>query len=283
MQLSNFQTFIAVSKTGGFHSAAERLNITQAAVSARIKAFEDQLGQRVFDRGRSGASLTAAGKELLPHAENITRTWDHAKNMLGVPISRPVNIKIGAQFSTWAPLVLDWAALTTDTLPEAELDLVFDYHSNMLKSVQEGRLDIAITHAPAPETGLHMMPLPEETLVLVASRPCSLADDQIPDFLALDWGPQFNDQVKRMKGLLPQSKIHVGNGELGLKYISEHDACGYIPLRSARNLLQQKRLFRVKRAPKFKTPGNIIFSEDNPNCPFIERAVEGFGTLRSSL
>ena len=74
MHITTLRTFIAVSKTGGFHSAAERLNITQAAVSARIKTLEDQLGRSVFDRGRNGAALTTAGREFLPYAESITRT-----------------------------------------------------------------------------------------------------------------------------------------------------------------------------------------------------------------
>ncbi len=51
MHITNLRTFVAISHSGGFHSAAERLNVTQATVSTRIKALEDQLGQKVFDRG----------------------------------------------------------------------------------------------------------------------------------------------------------------------------------------------------------------------------------------
>ncbi|MCP5080170.1 MAG: LysR family transcriptional regulator [Alphaproteobacteria bacterium] len=118
MRVIGLRTFIAVSRTGGFNSAAERLNVSQAAVSARIKVLEDQLGQRLFDRGRNGAALTAAGQQLLPHAESIARTWDHATSMLGVPVSRSVTIRIGAQFSTWAQLALDWAAWISAHFPK---------------------------------------------------------------------------------------------------------------------------------------------------------------------
>ncbi|MCP5088901.1 MAG: LysR family transcriptional regulator [Rhodobacteraceae bacterium] len=283
MQIVNLRTFIAISRTGAFHSAAERLNITQAAVSARIKALEEQLGQRVFERGRSGATLTDAGRQLLPHAESIIRTWDHATGMLGVPVSRTVQIHIGAQFSTWAQLVLDWAAWISDALPETELNLNFDFNTDMLKLVKDGRLDMAVTHAAAPAEGMRSVSLPDETMVLVARRPGTLGDGRLPAYVGLDWGPQVSGQIARIASHLPGSKLSIGNGILGLRYILEHDACGYVPLRTAHPLLRQKRLYRIKRAPKLHITGHVVYSEDNPNLPFLERAIEGFRGLRSKL
>ncbi len=282
MHIISLRTFIAVSRTGGFNSAAERLNITQAAVSSRIKSLEDQLGQRLFDRGRNGAVLTVAGQLLLPQAESIIQTWSHATSMLGAPVSRPVLIRIGAQYSTWAQLVLDWAAWIADALPETELELNFDFNTDMLKSIQDGRLDMAITHSAAPEQGLHTLPLPDEAIVLVARHPTNLNDERMPAYVRLDWGPQFNSQIARITSHLPDSKLSIGNGILGLRYILEHDACGYVPLRAARSLLQQKRLHRVKRAPKFMINGHVVYSEDNPNQLFLERAIGGFRGLRTS-
>ena len=282
MHIINLQTFIVVSRIGGFHAAAERLNITQAAVSARIKALEDHLGQRLLDRGRNGAVLTVAGKELLPHAESITQTWNHAKSMLGVPASRPVMIRIGAQFSTWAQLVLDWATWISDSLPEAELDLCFDFSMDMQNAVKEGTLDIAVTYAATPALGTQALSLPDETMVLVAPYPASLSDGHLPPFIRLDWGPQFNSQVTRVERLITTSNLFIGQGELGLRYILEHDVCGYFPLRNIRQLLRDKRLYRVKRAPKFTIPGHIVYSNEGPNHLFVERAIEGLRGIRTN-
>ncbi|MCP4429647.1 MAG: LysR family transcriptional regulator [Gammaproteobacteria bacterium] len=274
MQLINLRTFITVSKTGGFHAAAERLNITQAAVSARIRALEDQLGQRLFDRGRRGASLTVAGREFLPHAENISHTWDHARSMLGAPVSRPVPLRIGSQFSTWAQLVLDWAGWIINALPETELYLDFDFSRDMLNAMQKGELDIAISSTLTPTQGMRSLALTDETLVLVASRPTILGDEQMPPYIQMDWGPQFNSEVARLENHLPHSRLSIGNGEMGLRYVLEHDCCGYFPLRTIRALMQQNRLYRVKRAPRFPFSGQVIYSEDNPNRLFIERAID---------
>jgi DNA-binding transcriptional LysR family regulator len=48
MQINAFETFLAIAATGSFHGAARELNITQTAVSARIKALEAALGQSLF-------------------------------------------------------------------------------------------------------------------------------------------------------------------------------------------------------------------------------------------
>jgi len=276
MHLTNLLTFMAVSRTGSFHTAAEQLSITQAAVSTRIKTLEDHLGQRLFERGRSGARLSEAGRQLLPHAESIIRSWSHATSMLGVPASRTILIRIGTQFSMWAQYVLDWAAWIAASLPETKVELNFDFNMDMHKAVQAGKLDIAITHATTPVPGVHVLPLAEEAMVLVSRRQVRLNDDNMPDYVRLDWGPQINAQIARVEPRLPDSKLSIGNGMFGLRYIAEHDACGYVPLRTARQLLQQKHLYRVKRAPKFKTTGYIIYSEDNPSHLFLERAIEGF-------
>ncbi len=276
MQLSHLRTFITISKTGGFHAAAERLNITQAAVSARIKALENQLGQRLFERGRKGAVLSSAGHEFLPHAENISRTWDRARNMMGTPISRPVPIRIGSQFSTWSQLVLDWTAWITDSIPEADLFLDFDYSKNMLNAVESENLDFAIIPATTLPEGISRLLLADETLVLVASRPATLNNINMPPYIHMDWGPQFNSEVARIESRLPNSHLTIGNGELGLRYVLEYDSCGYFPYRTIRTLLQQNRLYRVKRAPRFPFSGYLIYSEENHNRLFIERAIEWF-------
>ncbi len=274
MQLIHLRTFITVSRTGGFHAAAERLNITQAAVSARIKVLEDQLGQRLLERGRRGASLTSAGREFLVYAENISHTWDHARSMLGAPASKPVPIRIGSQFSTWAQLVLDWAGWITHSIPETELFLDFDFSKDMLSAIQNGELDFAITSATTAAPGMRSLALPDETLVLVSRRPAVLNDERMPPYIQMDWGPQFNSEVARLEKHLPHSRLTIGNGELGLRYVLEHDSCGYFPHRTISTLLRQNRLYRVKRAPRYPFSGYLVYNQDNPNRQFIERAVD---------
>jgi len=69
VDLSSLEAFVAVAELRGFTRAAERLHLSQPALSRRVALLEHELGQPLFERGRSGARLTDAGEALLPHAQ----------------------------------------------------------------------------------------------------------------------------------------------------------------------------------------------------------------------
>src|SRR5438046_5148644 len=71
MEIPQVEAFLAVGTFGGFRRAAEALRLTQPAVSARIRALEDSLSVRLFERGKHGMALSAAGRALRPHAEQL--------------------------------------------------------------------------------------------------------------------------------------------------------------------------------------------------------------------
>src|SRR2546422_628609 len=73
MEIPQVEAFLAVGTFGGFRRAADALRITQPAVSARIRALEDSLNVRLFERGKHGLALSAAGRALRPHAEQLLR------------------------------------------------------------------------------------------------------------------------------------------------------------------------------------------------------------------
>lgn len=71
MELYQLRSFIAVADAGHLTRAAEKLHLSQPALSAQIKALEDELDLPLFDRTPSGMLLTAAGKRLLAEAEKV--------------------------------------------------------------------------------------------------------------------------------------------------------------------------------------------------------------------
>ena len=68
---TDFRFFLEVARTGKVSSAGERLGVEHSTVSRRINRLEQSLGSVLFDRRRSGFSLTDAGKALVPHAERM--------------------------------------------------------------------------------------------------------------------------------------------------------------------------------------------------------------------
>src|SRR3954465_6298365 len=71
MELWQLRTFRVVAETLNFTRAAERLNLTQSAVSHQIKALERELGEPLFIRAKRGVKLSQAGKVALEYAEGM--------------------------------------------------------------------------------------------------------------------------------------------------------------------------------------------------------------------
>src|SRR4051794_5535298 len=78
MNLAFIRYFQAVAETGSFTVAAERCHVTQPTLSAGIARLEDEIGSRLFDRGRR-AVLTAAGQKFAPHARAMVGAWQAAR------------------------------------------------------------------------------------------------------------------------------------------------------------------------------------------------------------
>jgi len=71
MELNRLRSFVVVAETGHLTRAAEKLHISQPALSAQIRALEDELDLTLFERTSTGMTLTAAGKRLLGGADRI--------------------------------------------------------------------------------------------------------------------------------------------------------------------------------------------------------------------
>src|SRR4029450_3224016 len=76
VHLRNLRYFVAVAEELHFSRAAERLHVSQPALSKQIRQLEQQLQFPLFRRGRRRVQLTAAGEALLPGARRLLAAWD---------------------------------------------------------------------------------------------------------------------------------------------------------------------------------------------------------------
>lgn len=82
MELRQLITFCTVASTLNFSRAAEVLNYVPSNVTMQIKALEDELGVRLFDRLGKQLVLTSAGKRLLPHIQGVLNKLDEARSVV---------------------------------------------------------------------------------------------------------------------------------------------------------------------------------------------------------
>lgn len=99
MQLGQLEAFVEVARLGSVSRAAEKLYLTQPSVTDRVRALEDEVGERLFTRVKYGVTLTDAGKTLLPHAERILQNIAEARAAIeNLAVATQGSLSIGAAF-----------------------------------------------------------------------------------------------------------------------------------------------------------------------------------------
>ncbi|WP_179289371.1 LysR family transcriptional regulator [Shouchella clausii] len=82
MNMDYLEAFMYVVKFKSFHKAAEALYLTQPSITARIKGLERELETQLFIRQGRGITLTEKGKDFIPFAEQMIRTYQQSKEKL---------------------------------------------------------------------------------------------------------------------------------------------------------------------------------------------------------
>ena len=108
MDINAARTFVEIVKTGSFIRAASNLNITQTAVSARIRVLEERLDRALFVRNRAGAKLTPAGHQFLRYANTLVQVWERARHEIALPEGHENILTVGGEHSLWNPLLRDF-------------------------------------------------------------------------------------------------------------------------------------------------------------------------------
>ncbi|WP_424980107.1 LysR family transcriptional regulator [Leisingera sp. S232] len=280
MQVSAFKTFLAIEAAGSFHAAARALNVTQTTVSARIKALEAALGTPLFERGPGGTRLSMAGRQFLPYAEQMMRTWEFVSGDLKASLAGQVPLRLGAQLSVWDPLLVDVAVWLEEVQGTVPFTLNYDHTMNMGEAVVRRLLDVAIVNEVPPGTRLTAQELPPERLVLVANRPLRLGQDGLPLFINLEFGAEYDAQLHDVLPARRRQHIVLGNALMGLRYLQGRGGMGYFPACMVAEALAAGALHLVQGAPEIHLSCRALYLPDNPALEHIRQVVRGLHEVR---
>lgn len=177
MDLNNLQAFLAVADCASFSAAAERLHITQPAVSKRIQVLENMMECRLFDRVGRRVYLTDAGRVLRPRAEALLRDVADTQRELH-DLGRQVAGELGLATSHHVGLHRLAPALRrfTRRYPEVQLDIRFEDSEDAYDLVRRAEAEIAVvTLDPRGDGDLASRALWHDPLVFVAAADHPLA------------------------------------------------------------------------------------------------------------
>ncbi|TDH60962.1 LysR family transcriptional regulator [Dankookia rubra] len=274
MDVELARTFLAIVAAGSFVRAAERLNLSQTAVSARVRSLEEQLRRPLFVRNKTGASLTPAGEQFLQHAPALVQLWERARHAVAVPPGRRAVLAVGAELSLWDPLLLRWLLWMHRAAPDVALRAHVGLPEDLMERVADGILDIAVLYAPRYRAGLRVELLVEERLVMVVTPPGAGQ----PGYVQVDWGPEFSlgQGADAIAGGDPV--LHSAFGPLGLGFILEAGGSGYFRMGAVRSHLESGRLALVPGAPEFLHPAYAVHAETG-DADLIRQALEGLRSV----
>lgn len=262
-------------ETRSFIRAAERLFVTQSTVSARIKALEDRLGCRLFERSRAGVTLTPAGSRFSAHAVLMTRIWGQARQELALPDSYTARINIGAQISHWDDLMVNWMIWLRVEYPDLAVRAEIGSNESLMRQMADGLLDIAVIYTPQVVPGLAIEKLFDEDIILVSTRrsPMDAAAWQ-NGYVFVDWGAEFRAEHALAWSGMPTPAVHFGVGTVALEFILRHGGAGYFPRRMVSQRLRERRLFKIPGAPSFRRAVYLMKSASSTQ-PQLEEVLEG--------
>lgn len=280
MDIDLARTFLEVVATGNFVGAAERLHVTQSTVSTRVRSLEEQLGCRLFLRGKGGASLTSEGDQFQRYALSLVRIWEQARHHVAIPAGFEESLAIGAQDTLWDRLLLKWLLWMRKMAPKVVLRARLGGSDTLMHELVEGTLDIGVMYTPQSRPGFKVEMLLEEELVLVSTEPVE-ADIEEGGYVYVDWGPDFRSTHNLTFPDMSNTALFVGPGLLGLDYILENGGSGYFRSRVVQPYLSSGQLFLVPNAPRFSRPAYLVFRDDDRRA-MLDTALRGLRQLADS-
>ena len=202
VHVRDLRYFVAVAEELHFTRAAEKLYVSQPALSKQIRALERQLGAELFRRDRQGVALTAAGAALLPYAERLLATWAEGASALAeVTAAERSTLVVGMSTSPGrGGLLPAIRSRFTAARPEANVRLRQVSWDDPTAGLADGDADVAFVWLPLPDAERYgwtvvaeeprLVALPD-THPLAARSEVDFADLADEPFLALptDAGP----------------------------------------------------------------------------------------------
>lgn len=204
MTLTELKYIVAVAEARHFGQAAERCFVSQPSLSASVKNLEEELGVKLFERGKRGVFLTDAGEQIVAQARRALEEAERVKTVAHQgrdPLKGVLRLGI---IHTVAPYLLpDLVAALRRLAPEMPLDVEENTTANLDRMLRAGELDAVILALPYEAPGIETAPLYEETFQVVApakhalARRKSVSVEELDagELLLLPVGHCFRDQV----------------------------------------------------------------------------------------
>jgi DNA-binding transcriptional LysR family regulator len=169
MELSDLNLFATIARHGNITKAAQRLNTVQSNVTTRLRILERELGVSLFQRHHQGVTLTRAGHDLLPFAQQAEALVQKAKDTVANNGKPHGVLRLGSMETTAAARLPALLKAYAPTHRNVDIAIETGTTRNLIQAVLEYRLDGAFVAGPIEHDDLQTTPSFVEELVLVSA------------------------------------------------------------------------------------------------------------------
>lgn len=167
MNLRFVEAFYWVASLKSISRAADKLFLTQSAMSSRIACLEDELGVLLLDRRDKQFKLTPAGARFLVYAQKLLELQREVKAEMGSGAPMDVSMRIGAIESVLHSWLIPWLEKLRKEQPGLELELTVETTPLLTEQIQRGTLDLIFAVLPASADGVRNHSLPPMEMAFV--------------------------------------------------------------------------------------------------------------------
>ncbi len=160
MTFEQIRTFLWVARLGGFRKAADRLHLSQPAVSTRISNLEQELRVFLFERGPGDLILTKQGTLLLSYAEQMLFVEEEIKQRVANPAETEGLFRVGASETIAQAWLPEFLKAFSKEYPRVNVDLTVDISLNLRSALLDRKLDLVFLMGPVSEFTVENVALP---------------------------------------------------------------------------------------------------------------------------
>ncbi|WP_343559613.1 LysR family transcriptional regulator [Kiloniella sp. b19] len=267
-------TFLDILETRNFNRTADRLNITQSTVSARVRMLEDDLGARLFERGRGGAEPTPAGRRFEAHCRSLLNTWGQAVKDASVGNSFTESLKISAQPSLIRSVILEWSKKLRTAMPSVSMHFELDYSMQVMRDISSGTADIGIIFSPQYLSDMTIESIGKEHFVMVSNTISKLSDVRMEHYFKIGYTPSFEKKHDELLPHLTRTQLSAGNDDLAMEFLNLYGGTTYVPLHVGNRLTRDDTTYRlVEGAPIISQDVFAVVHFRKRHSPTVKKAI----------
>jgi len=204
MTLNELRYIVAVAQERNFRRAAEKSFISQPALSLAIQKLEDELGIKIFERGKNEVSVTPVGSEIVEQAQRALEEIGQIREIARQGKDQLAStLRLGIIYSVGPYLLPELVPALKKLAPEMTLEIEENITANLDTLLRNGKLDVIVIALPFGDAGILTRPVYDEAFEVVVNndhdwaarrsiKPQELAGEKV---LLLDSGHCFSNQV----------------------------------------------------------------------------------------